>query len=65
MPRSQAALNARSKKHNKIRREALRARAEDERGFRVPEGTDEVEDSSDSSAEEARRFNHTEYLALN
>jgi hypothetical protein len=66
MPRDQAAVNARSKRHRINRRATPRARTEDEQGNRVPEGTGEVEDSSDSSsAEEAGTFNHFEYLTLN
>jgi hypothetical protein len=65
MPRDQAAVNARSKRH-RINRRATRARTEDEQGNRVPEGTGEVEDNSDSSsAEEAGTFNYFEYLTLN
>ena len=62
MPRDRAIGDARSQWRLATRRAALRARAGDER---VPSGTAEVQDSSNSLAEEAGRFNHTEYLALN
>ncbi|KAM0699821.1 hypothetical protein Q7P36_000032 [Cladosporium allicinum] len=50
MPRDKAANEARHIARV-VRRRA--DRVEDERGYQVPEGTGEVEDSSDSSAEEA------------
>ena len=62
MPRDKAANEARHIARV-VRRRA--DRVEDERGYQVPEGTGEVEDSSDSSAEEAGMFNCSEYLALN
>jgi hypothetical protein len=65
MPRDKAANEARHIARV-VRRRAVRCdRAEDERGYQVPEGTGEFEDSSDSSAEEAGMFNCSEYLALN
>jgi hypothetical protein len=49
----------------RARNVAKRARANDERGHRAPEGTGEVEDRSNSSAEGAGTFNCSEYLTLN
>lgn len=40
-----------------VQRRATRAR--DERGYRVPEGTGEVEDTSGSPAEDAGRCNYS------